>query len=538
MNDSNNKKYKAFISYSHKDEAFAKWLHKQIETWKVPKDLAQNAGRWGAMPTSLRPVFRDRDDFSGGHSLKEATLAALTASDFLVVICSPNSASSVYVSEEIRLFKLMGKSDRVIPLIYSGEPGDPDNECFPDTVKFVLDEQGKLTDDEAEPIAPDARDQGDGKHRATAKVVAGLLGVTFDEIIRREESARKKRIALLSGIGAGAVIFATVFASFALWQSHQAELAINKSVFAIGGLIQETDSLSENSDIELTKESMLLSQCDLQQGLALNPLQINALSRTICLSEQAKARLQNEELDIVLQDLNEWRAHLAKVYKENQNQLSSHQDSVLAYIRVLVDLLAFNARKKAPEKQDLSELNQLTQQAGIALPEQDYIREINEEVFWQYESILEDQSKWGELETLLINTIKVRTVQAKAFAYDEFNQAKAQVSELQRMLAWVQFGHLNKSEAAVESATKSLSFINELNATYPDDPELLYSKSEVLTTLGNALALAGQRQTARSRYSQALEILIRLSNIMDLNRSQLEHLKQSINHLNEKIGGM
>ena len=42
----------------------------------------------GPIPNSLRPIFRDRDDFTAGHSLNEQTLAALDASAALVVICS------------------------------------------------------------------------------------------------------------------------------------------------------------------------------------------------------------------------------------------------------------------------------------------------------------------------------------------------------------------------------------------------------------------------------------------------------------------
>jgi hypothetical protein len=37
----------------------------------------------------LRPIFRDREDFAAGPSLSEQTLAALEASQFLIVICSP-----------------------------------------------------------------------------------------------------------------------------------------------------------------------------------------------------------------------------------------------------------------------------------------------------------------------------------------------------------------------------------------------------------------------------------------------------------------
>ena len=94
--------YRAFLSYSHRDTSWGKWLHRALESYSVEKDLIGRETPVGQIPRTLRPVFRDRDDFSAGHSLTEQTLAALEASRFLVVLCSPNAANSKYVDEEIR----------------------------------------------------------------------------------------------------------------------------------------------------------------------------------------------------------------------------------------------------------------------------------------------------------------------------------------------------------------------------------------------------------------------------------------------------
>jgi hypothetical protein len=53
-------KYPAFISYSHKDERWALWLHKGIEGYRVPKPLVGRPGRNGPIPKQIFPVFRDR----------------------------------------------------------------------------------------------------------------------------------------------------------------------------------------------------------------------------------------------------------------------------------------------------------------------------------------------------------------------------------------------------------------------------------------------------------------------------------------------
>lgn len=82
----------------------------------------------------------------------------------------------------------------MIPIIVDGEPGDPQRECFPPAVRFKVSRNAELTDEREEPIAAEARPQGDGKEIAKRKVIAGLLGLGFDEIARRAERARRRLI--------------------------------------------------------------------------------------------------------------------------------------------------------------------------------------------------------------------------------------------------------------------------------------------------------------------------------------------------------
>jgi len=184
-------KYRAFISYSHADTAFAKWLHRGLESFRIDKDLVARVTARGTIPQALRPIFRDRDEFTAGHALAEQTLAALNASHALIVVCSPASAKSRYVNEEIRLFKSRHPERPVIPLIVGGKPDDPEFECFPPAMKFRVDAKGRVTKKKVELLAADAREEGDGKNLALAKVVAGLLGVSSDEIFRRAERERR-----------------------------------------------------------------------------------------------------------------------------------------------------------------------------------------------------------------------------------------------------------------------------------------------------------------------------------------------------------
>ena len=55
-------KYWAFISYSHQDEKWAAWLHKGLETYRVPQRLVGREERDFPVPKKIFPVFRDREE--------------------------------------------------------------------------------------------------------------------------------------------------------------------------------------------------------------------------------------------------------------------------------------------------------------------------------------------------------------------------------------------------------------------------------------------------------------------------------------------
>ena len=72
-------KYRAFISYSHADEKWAKWLHKALETYRVPKRLVGRETEFGPVPERLAPVFRDRDELATATNLGDILTRALRA---------------------------------------------------------------------------------------------------------------------------------------------------------------------------------------------------------------------------------------------------------------------------------------------------------------------------------------------------------------------------------------------------------------------------------------------------------------------------
>jgi len=201
-------KYKAFISYSHKDRAWAKWLLKRIERYSFPKHLIGSKTSIGTVPRNLKPVFRDREELSAGHNLGEKIEAALNNSENLIIICSPNAAKSHWVNQEIIHFKRYNRDANILSVIVDGVPysEDPQLECFPPALKVGIDEAGEETEDPAEPLAADFRPDGDGKRLGTLKLISGMAGLGVNDLIQRDLQRAKRRVMTITASAAAIVL--------------------------------------------------------------------------------------------------------------------------------------------------------------------------------------------------------------------------------------------------------------------------------------------------------------------------------------------
>jgi len=215
-------KYWAFISYSHSDREWGDWLHKVLETYRVPRRLIGRESRDGTIPPRLYPIFRDREELPVSSDLGSNINEALRESRYLIVVCSPRAASSRWVGEEIKTFKRLGREARILALIVDGEPNASDgkpgfkveDECFHKALRYRWSETGEISDLPSEPIAADAREGKDGKNNARLKLLAGLLGVNYDDLKQREHERRLRRA---RRVGIVSLILVTIFAGLALW---------------------------------------------------------------------------------------------------------------------------------------------------------------------------------------------------------------------------------------------------------------------------------------------------------------------------------
>jgi tetratricopeptide (TPR) repeat protein len=224
-------RYKAYISYSHGDAAAARWLHRALEGYRVPRRLVGRRAARGEIGRRLGKVFRDREEPAVTDGLSGRANEALQAAEFLIVLCSPAAAASRRVNEEVINFKRLRSADSIMAVIVDGEPhasvipGREAQECFVPALRFAVDADGGLTKTSVEPIAADLRAGKDGRRLAKLKILAGLLGIGLDELALREQQRRQGwLLAVTAAAFAGVAVMAGLTAA-ALNARNVAQLA-------------------------------------------------------------------------------------------------------------------------------------------------------------------------------------------------------------------------------------------------------------------------------------------------------------------------
>jgi hypothetical protein len=184
-------RYRAFISYSHADSGFARWLHRRIEGFSLPSAPGEARVR-------LAPVFLDRAELPAATDLSATVRAALAESAALVVVASPSARSSRWVDREIALFRELHPDRPILAALIDGAP----DEAFPP----ALTGDGP---DRIEPLAADFRKGADGRRLGLLKIVAGLSAQPLDRLVQRDAQSRQRRV---MAVTAGALLLSLVLA--------------------------------------------------------------------------------------------------------------------------------------------------------------------------------------------------------------------------------------------------------------------------------------------------------------------------------------
>lgn len=251
------KRYRAFISYSQKDKSAALRVHRALESYNVPAGV--DAPGLTAKQRKLGRFFRDDDEMGAATDLGAALRGAIADSEGLIVICSRNSARSHWVNEEVLHFKRTGRADKIFAVVIDGRPdaATPDEGgCFPPALRFELGPDGALGTTPTEPLGIDLRKQSFARSRA--RLAAGLLGISFDALWRRDR--RRATLRTIQASAAAALVLGIVGVG-AVGLLRQSSLSFS------AGLAAASENPSLNTD-QAIRLAVLASRDSLTQRSA------------------------------------------------------------------------------------------------------------------------------------------------------------------------------------------------------------------------------------------------------------------------------
>ncbi len=269
------RQYKAFISYRHLplDLQVAKKLHKEIETYIIPKELRTDGKKLGY-------VFRDNDELPISSNLSESIFLALDKTEYLIVVCTPETPKSKWVEREIQYFLETHDRDHLITILADGTP----ETSFPDLVTKIIDEDGNQVSD-VEPLAANITADSDRKRKRLfsvekLRIIAALIGCPFDSLYKREQRRKRRRVAaLISAISAILMCFAGVLINSNIQIRKNYEKALHdQSLYLSSESLKMLDSGDRFGALWLAKKALpdehtkrpLLSKAEYALGKAAN----------------------------------------------------------------------------------------------------------------------------------------------------------------------------------------------------------------------------------------------------------------------------
>jgi MTH538 TIR-like domain (DUF1863) len=100
---------------SPRDRHWAMRIMRRLEEYRPPRTLQAEG-----FPDKIGALFRDEDEIPASADLSDQIKEALSHSDFLIVICTPDTPNSRWVRREIELFHELGKGDKILPVLVDG----------------------------------------------------------------------------------------------------------------------------------------------------------------------------------------------------------------------------------------------------------------------------------------------------------------------------------------------------------------------------------------------------------------------------------
>ena len=194
-----NYKYFAFISFQSADAKDAVRLQHAIESYRLPAVLCKESN----VPRRIKPLYCYLNDMHAGEELMQELKSRMEQSRYLIVVCSPRSAKSVYVNSGIDYFISLGRRDSIIPVIVDGVPysSNSETECFPEALRHHFPKDSDPLKDHSI-LGINIREAGVSRRkaydRAMLMVVARMLQLDFDGLLLRDKQRRRKRTVFAS----------------------------------------------------------------------------------------------------------------------------------------------------------------------------------------------------------------------------------------------------------------------------------------------------------------------------------------------------
>ena len=247
---SKHEKYDAFISYRHclPDSETALRLQKRLESFRLPKDVAETVGR-----PKLNSVFLDETELSVADDLSVELNSALLNSDYLIAVCSPEYLKSKWCMREIQTFLNFKGRKKILLVLADGEPENAFPEILLYEDVFSSDPYGKVTKSRVykEPLAADCRGKTSKERKekvdvAVIRLISAIMGIRFDDLQqrhRKELQARKRNRTLLAFSLLGLVIAVCLFFIFMIAGKNK-EIAQQNEIITL----KYADSLAATSE--------------------------------------------------------------------------------------------------------------------------------------------------------------------------------------------------------------------------------------------------------------------------------------------------
>ena len=168
-------------------------------------------------------------------------------------------------TKRVRYFKRQGHSERILAFIVDGIPSGPAANCFPPALLQQVHARDEADKGMEEPLAADARADGDGFEIAYLKLVAGMLGLPLDVIVQRQQARESDERFWWRTAAATFAVVASLAAASALhsWRTIQrANQLIDGSIRSTVELVRTTSRVRDDMRVSAAASIELLKSIE------------------------------------------------------------------------------------------------------------------------------------------------------------------------------------------------------------------------------------------------------------------------------------